>query len=185
MRKIIMLNQISIDGYFAGPNGEIDWFVHTPEIGNVTHSMMEANTVIFGRVTYEMFSNYWPNIADDETASDSMRKTSQELNAMTKFVASSSLQDVNWVNSKLISKDFINVVKKIKTGEGKDIAIFGSGSIVRQLSNAGLIDDYIIQVSPIVLGKGKGLFEDANQIPLELLDSRIVSGCTINHYKPR
>jgi dihydrofolate reductase len=183
MRKIVMLNQVSIDGYFAGPNGEIDWFVHTPEIGHAAHAMMDPDTVILGRVTYDTFSNFWPDIADDENSSDDMRQTSKELNEMTKLVVSNSLEKVSWTNSKLITGDLINEIKVIKAGEGKDITIFGSGTIVQQLSNEGLIDEYIIQISPIVLGRGKPLFNNVNEINMRLIESVSVSGCVINHYR--
>jgi dihydrofolate reductase len=60
MRKVIMFNSVSLDGYYAGPNGEIDWFTHDPEVDNAAHQMMTPDTIIFGKSTYQMFEGYWP-----------------------------------------------------------------------------------------------------------------------------
>ncbi len=68
MRKVVVLNRISLDGYFAGPNGEIDWFVHDPEVDKAAHAMMSPDTLLLGRITYQMFESYWPHVSMDSNA---------------------------------------------------------------------------------------------------------------------
>jgi dihydrofolate reductase len=183
MRKIVMLNRVSIDGFFAGPNGEIDWFIHDPEIDKAAHEMMQPDTLIFGRVTYQMFESYWPHVAKDPNASREARTLADELTQMKKLVFSKTLKEVGWENTKLITGSLIEEVHRLKQGVGADITIFGSGEIVQQLANQGLIDEYIITLTPVVLGAGKPLFEDVKNINLKLLEARdFGSGSIMLHY---
>lgn len=85
MGKTIMFNRISIDGYFAGPHGEIDWFIHDPEVDRAVHAVMEPDTVLLGRITYQMFESYWPDVAADPNAPQDERVLAGELTQMTKF----------------------------------------------------------------------------------------------------
>jgi len=184
MRKIVMLNRVSLDGFFAGPNGEIDWFIHDPEVDKAAHEMMAPDTLLMGRVTYQMFESYWPPVAADPNAPEGARILANELNQMTKVVFSRTLEDVSWENSKLVKGDVIREVKELKQGKGADITIFGSGSIVQQLANEGLIDEYLIIVTPVVLGNGKALFQDVKKFPLMLLETRnFPSGNVLLHLK--
>jgi dihydrofolate reductase len=184
MRKVVMLNRVSIDGFFAGPNGEIDWFVQDPEVDQATHKMMNPKTVLFGRVTYQMFESYWPHVATDPNAPKEARTIANELNEMTKVVFSKTLKQVTWENSKLVKGDVTKQVKELKQGKGADITIFGSGTIVQQLANEGLIDEYLIVATPVVLGTGKPLFKDVKKHTLELLETRYFkSGNVLLHYR--
>ena len=184
MRKIVMLNRISVDGFFAGSNGEIDWFIHDPEVDQAAHEMMSPDTILFGRETYQMFENYWPLVADDPDASESDRDIANELNQMTKIVFSKSLKKVAWENSRLVKGDLIKEVNQLHKGKGPDIAIFGSGRIVQQLAGKGLIDEFIFNVTPVVLGRGKSLFNDGTQFDLTLLGTRhFDSGNALLHYR--
>lgn len=92
MRKVVMLNRVSLDGFFGGPNGEIDWFIHDPEVDKAAHEMMQPDTILFGRVTYQMFEAYWPHVARDKTAPNQARILANELNQMTKVVFSDTLK---------------------------------------------------------------------------------------------
>ena len=184
MRKVIMLNRVSVDGFFAGPNGEIDWFIHDPEVDKAAHEMMQADTLLFGRLTYEMFFSYWPHVAADPNASIGERALAGELSLMTKVVFSTTLKEVKWENSRLSKGDLAEEVRKLKQGDGTDITIFGSGSIVQQLANEGLIDGYLIIVTPVVLGAGKTLFSDVEKTNLELVGARSFrSGNVLLHYE--
>jgi dihydrofolate reductase len=184
MRKVIMFNRASIDGFFAGPNGEIDWFVHDPEVDKAAHEMMHPDTILFGRITYQMFESYWPHVATDPNAPKEARILANELNQMTKVVLSKTLKKVTWENSKLVNCDMAEEVKKLKQGEGSDIVIFGSSTIVQQLADEGLIDEYLIAVTPCVLGTGKLLFKDVKKHNLELLEARnFNSGNALLHYR--
>jgi dihydrofolate reductase len=183
MRKVIMLNRISLDAFFAGPNGEIDWFIHDPEVDKAAHELMQPDTLLLGRVTYQMFESYWPHVATDPNAPAGARTLANELNEMTKVVFSKTLPEVTWENSKLVKGDITKKVSQLKQGEGPDIAIFGSGTIVQQLADEGLIDEYLMAVTPVILGAGKPLFKNVKKIRLELLETRnFKSGNVLLHY---
>jgi dihydrofolate reductase len=184
MRKIIMLNRISIDGFFAGPNGEIDWFIHDPEVDKAAHEMMNPDTLLFGRETYQMFESYWPHVAEDPNASRGDRLLADELSQMTKLVFSKTLKKTTWMNTEFTKNDLVKEAKKLKQAKGADITIFGSGTLVQQLANAGLIDEYLFIVTPVVLGMGKPLFKDVEGLDLELLETRnFSSGNVMLRYK--
>ena len=184
MRKVVILNRVSLDGFFAGPNGEIDWFIHDPEVDKAAHQMMQPDTLLLGRVTYQMFESYWPHVATDPNASKEDRMTSNELAQMTKLVFSKTLGDVTWENTKLFRGDVTGEVKRLKLGEGPDISLFGSGTIVQQLANEGLIDEYLMILTPVVLGTGKPMFKGVEGFPLKLLETRsFSSGNVLLHYE--
>jgi dihydrofolate reductase len=184
MRKIVMLNRVSVDGFYAGPNGEIDWFIHDPEVDKAAHELMNPDTILFGRVTYRMFEGYWPHVAADPNADEGARILADELNRMTKMVFSNTLREVAWVNTELVAGEIAEQVARIKQGDGADITIFGSGTIVQQLANYGLIDEYLITVTPVVLGEGKPLFQGVRRFGLKLLESRrFPSGNVLLHYE--
>ncbi|AIQ15112.1 dihydrofolate reductase family protein [Paenibacillus durus] len=183
MRKIVVFNNVSIDGYYAGLNGEIDWFIHDPEVNQAAHEMMNPDTVLFGRATYQMFESYWPHVANNPNAPEGARMMANELNQMTKVVFSTTLQEVNWENSKLHSGNLAEEVRRLKVGEGADITIFGSGTIVQQLEKEALIDEYLLVLTPVVIGTGRPLFKDVNKMKLELLETRsFKSGVVLLHY---
>jgi dihydrofolate reductase len=184
MRKIVMLNRISIDGFFAGPNGEIDWFIHDPEVDQVAHEMMQPDTILFGRVTYQMFQSYWPPIATDTNAPEEARMIANELNQMIKMVFSRTLEEVTWENTKLVKGDITKEIEGLKQGTGADITIFGSGTIVQQLAVQGFVDEYLLIITPVILGEGRPLFKAVHKQNLELLETRSFdSGNILLHYR--
>jgi dihydrofolate reductase len=183
MRKIVMLNRVSVDGFYAGPNGEIDWFIHDPEVDRAAHGNGISDTLLLGRHTYQMFESYWPPIAADPTAPEGSRVLSRELNQMTKVVFSKTLSEVTWENSVLVKNDIVQAVRDLKVGPGEGIGIFGSGSVVQQLTAAGLIDEFLIIVTPVILGAGKPLFTNHHKINLKLLKTwDFNSGNVMLHY---
>ena len=184
MRKIVMSNRISVDGFYAGPGGEIDWFIHDPEVDQALHERMDPDTLLLGRATYQMFASYWPHVARDPNAPEGARVLANELSQMHKVVFSETLHEVTWENSKLVSGGIIEAVKEIKAGEGADITIFGSGTIVQQLADQGLVDEYLLVVTPTILGKGKSLFKAGKKGELALLETKnFSSGNVLLHYK--
>ena len=186
MRKIIVMNRVSLDGFFAGPNGEIDWFIHEAEVEKAAHEMMRPDTVLFGRKTYQMFESHWPRVAQDANASQGERVIAKELDQMTKIVFSNTLKEVTWVNSRLIKSDLAGEVKKLKQGQGADLTIFGSGTLVQQLANEGLIDEYLLILTPVILGTGKPMFKDVSKENLRLVETRnFKSGNVLLHYANR
>jgi dihydrofolate reductase len=172
MRKVFLFNRISMDGFYAGPNGEIDWFIHDPEVDKATHEIMHADTMLLGRVTYQMFESYWPHVKEDPNEPKEAKVLADELDQMTKVVFSKTLKEVTWENSRLVKDHVAEEVRKLKQGEGADIVIFGSGSIVQQLAGEGLIDEYLILITPVILGTGKLMFKDVKKSNLELLETR-------------
>ncbi len=184
MRKIVVLNRMSLDGYFAGANGEMDWFIHDFAVDAAAHEMMKPDTLLMGRVTYGLFKAYWPQVKNDPNASKEALATANELDQMHKIVFSRTMDSVDWVNTKLVNSDVVGTVRALKQGAGPDITIFGSGSIVQPLANSGLIDEYLITLTPVVLGDGKALFKDMKHLDLELVEARnFNSGNVLLHYK--
>lgn len=184
MRKIVMFNRVTLDGFFAGPDGEIDWFIQEPEVDQAVHQSMQPDTLLMGRVTYEMFVSFWPYVGNDPNAPAGVRQMANELDQMSKVVFSDTLDELTWINSQLVKGDVVQTVRAIKQGPGADITIFGSGSIVQQLADEKLVDEYLIVVTPVILGRGKPLFADVSQSSLELVESKsFASGNVLLHYK--
>jgi dihydrofolate reductase len=183
MRKIIVSEMISVDGFFAGPNGEIDWHNVDGDFNKFAiDQLRKADTLLFGRVTYELMANYWPTPAalkDDPVIAERM-------NNLPKIVFSKTLDNLAWNNSKLMKDISKEAIMKIKQAPGKDILLFGSGIIVSQFADLGLIDEYRLFVNPIVLGKGKTIFKDINgRIKLKLLSTKeFDSGNVLLCYQP-
>lgn len=181
MRKIVMFNWVSVDGFFADQEGKIDWLVRDPEVEQAVRASgtdsagpesAGSGTMLLGNVTYTLFENSWPPIAGDPNAPEAMRKVADEITRMTKIVFSQSRKHVTWENSSLFRGNLVEEVQKLKKKEGTPILIFGSGTIVQQLTDAGLIDEYFLAVTPVVLGKGKPLFSDVQKTNLRLLEAR-------------
>ena len=183
MRRLIVYNRLSLDGCYAGPNGEMDWFLHDPEVDKIAHQVYKADTLVFGRVTYQIFESFWGPIAADEEADPALRGMALELESLEKVVASRSLTEVSWANSRLLQDDLIADVQALKAGDGGAIAIFGSGTIVDQLTAAGLIDEYLLVVTPVICGDGKRCFDSAPLTDLRLLQTwDFESGNVLIHY---
>lgn len=184
MRKLIVYNRLSLDGFFAGPNGEMDWFLHDPEVDVIAHQVYKADTLLFGRLTYQLFESFWGPIAADENADPAVRGMALELESLDKVVASRSLSQATWANSRLLSDDLIPATRALKAGDGGMVAIFGSGSIVDQLTAAGLIDEYLFVVTPVICGAGKRCFDSASLTSLRLLQTwDFDSGNILLHYE--
>ena len=140
--------------------------------------------MLLGNRTYTLFENSWTPIARDPKAPEAMHKIADEVTRMTKVVFSQSRTEVKWENSKLFHGNLLEEVEKLKQAEGSPILIFGSGTIVRQLTDASLIDEYFIAVAPIVLGRGKPLFGNVQKRNLHLLGARqFKSGNALLRYK--
>jgi dihydrofolate reductase len=181
LRKIIVSNMVSLDGYIAGPDGEIDWFVWDKELERYTVDLMgTVDTILFGRVTYDMMASYWPT----DTANDPYVK--ERMNNLPKVVFSKTLVKADWNNSTLVSDIDPQRIMRMKRMTGKNMVVLGSGSIVSALTKFGLIDEYRIIVNPILIGNGKSMFKGlANRQKLELMDTRqLESGVTILTYHP-
>jgi dihydrofolate reductase len=164
MRKIVAGLFISLDGVVEAPD---KW--HFPyfdeEMGAAVQAMTDGNdAMLLGRRTYEEFAAYWPNSTDD---------FADHMNGTPKYVVSNTLTAAEWQNSTLISGDAIKELARIKEQPGGDLSISGSGTLVRSLLRDGLLDELGLLVHPIVVGRGKRLFEDmAEQVGLKLVDAK-------------
>jgi dihydrofolate reductase len=167
-RKIVMFNQVTADGYFAGSDGNLDWVVPDAEVHkDAAEGMPNVDTILLGRRTYELFARVWPYALDDgSTAPDphapgrrspEIRAMAVWLNETPKLVFSTTLTDVAWRNSRLRHRLDPIEIAAMKRQPGKDMILFGSGSIVSQLTEHGLIDEYHFVVTPILLGSGRPL----------------------------
>jgi dihydrofolate reductase len=174
MRKLTVFNHVSLDGYFTDANGEMN-FAHRaphedPEWDAFTAGNASGNgALVFGRVTYEMMASFWPT----PMASESMPTVAEGMNRMQKIVFSRTLHDVTWQNTRLVNGELASAMSELKREAGPDMVILGSGSIVAQLARAELVDAFEIIVNPVVLGRGRTLFEGAPiLLPLKLTSSR-------------
>jgi len=190
MRKISVFIHVTVDGFFAGPHGEIDWFKvieKDDEWEKYTHeqSAESGNTLIFGHTTYKMMKSYWPTQDAIKNDPDMARV----VNNSPKIVFSKTLRNVeegpNWKNIKLFHEIKPEEIIKLKEQGGKDFTILGSGSIVQQFANLGHIDEYHLFVVPIILGAGKSLFKDVKKMNLKLLGARAFkNGIALLKYRP-
>lgn len=170
MRKIFVSEMVSVDGFFAGPGGEIDWHNVDAEFNEYAGEMLDSvDLLMFGRVTYELMAGYWPGpegLRDDPLIA-------ARMNALPKLVFSRTLDRVAWENARLAPDVPAGEMRELKKRPGKDIAILGSGTIVSRFAQMGLIDEYRLMVNPVVLGEGKPLIRGLGQrLPLRLLRTR-------------
>lgn len=177
-RRIVMFNQVSADGYFSGKDGDLDWVVSDPEIHErAMAGMPTVDTILFGRRTYQQFESFWPHalssgasLHGSAPAAPAMRAMAEWINGSRKLVVTRSLTQVTWRNSEIVRELTPQSVRALKQSKpGKDLIIFGSGSIVSRLTELGLIDEYRLVVCPVLLGEGRSLFRDfARPTQLEL-----------------
>lgn len=175
MRKILVFNLVTLDGYFAGEDGNIDWHNVDDEFNAFALEQTASfGGIIFGRTTYKIFEDFWPKAMDDETMSPEDRKVGHIIDDAQKFVFSKSMKSVSWKNTTLYSEIHPEEIKKWKEMDGGDLVILGSGSIVTQFANLGLIDEYRILVNPILLGKGKSFWNGMERTQsLTLTNTRV------------
>ena len=183
MRKLSVFNFVTLNGYFKGPNEDIGWHRHGAEENEYAAGNLKyGSTLIFGRVTYEMMAGYWPTpmaIKNDPIVAEGM-------NRADKIVFSRTLKKVEWENTRLIKDNIVEEMRKIKPMPGKDMTLLGSGSIVTQFAEQGLIDEYQIMVDPVALGAGTSIFKGIqDKLDLKLISTRTFkSGVVLLCYRP-
>ena len=163
MRKLILQEFVTLDALAAGPNDNVDFVPASTRgdqsFGREQLAMFDSiDTIVLGRVTYQMFAGYWPSVTEGEDA-----RFADKLNRTPKIVFSRSLQKAPWgkfEEARIVKSDAAEEVKKLKQQPGKDLILWGSISLAQSLLNKGLIDEYRMVVCPIVLGKGRPLFGD-------------------------
>lgn len=157
MRKLIVFNSVTLDGYFSDKNNDMSWaHKNDPEWNAfVAENAKGGGTLLFGRITYELMASFWPTPA----AMQMMPDVAKGMNALPKVVFSRTLDEASWNNTRLVKSGLVEEVRKMKNESGEGMVILGSGSIVSQLSENRLIDEYQMVVNPIVLGQGRTMFE--------------------------
>ena len=185
MTKLVVYNAMSLDGYFTDANGDMSWaHKRDPEWqAFVSENASGGGQLLFGRVTYELMASFWPT----PLAAQSNPIVVERMNSLRKFVFSTTLDNVAWNNTTLLKGDLATEVRKLKQEPGPNIVIMGSGSIVAQLADAGLIDEYQIVLNPLVVGNGRTLFEGVKRkLPMKLARSRAFgNGNVVLFYEPR
>jgi dihydrofolate reductase len=172
LRKLVVYNTVSLDGYFTDLNGDMSWaHKRDPEWqAFVSENAGGGGELVFGRVTYDLMASFWPT----PMAAGSNPIVVERMNSLPKVVFSRTLDKVTWRNTRLMTGDLAANIRGLKQEPGPDMVIMGSGSIVAQLATAGLIDEYQIVLSPIALGKGRTLFDGIEmRLPLKLTKSRV------------
>ena len=184
MRRILMFNHVTADGYFAGSDGNLNWVVPDEEIDKAAVQRMPTiDTILLGRRTYELFEAYWPHaLNDSETAADphdpsrrssTLRDMAVWINEANKLVFSRTLKKVGWKNTRILSEIDPPAIQGMKRKQGRDMIVFGSRSVVSALTKHGLIDEYQFVVNPVLLGRGKPLMEGMSKgAKLKLQESR-------------
>lgn len=164
MRKIFSFLGVSVDGYHADVDGQLDWQTFDQEFtGYSVEQLDEVDTLIFGRTTYEGMVAYWPTQAGEEFDSG----IAARMNAIEKIVVSHSLERADWHNTRIV-RDAVPELTALKEGSGRPIAIFGSVNLTVDLLAAGLVDEVRLIVNPIILGAGASVFAGARRTSLRL-----------------
>jgi dihydrofolate reductase len=159
MGKLIVFNHLSADGFFVDAKGTMEWahHDHTNDEWNdfVSGNMQGGGTLLFGRVTYELMIRYWPT----PLAAQQNPLFAERMNSASKVVFSRTMDKAAWNNTKLFKDDLPGEVRKMKHESAEGIVILGSGTIASQLAQENLIDEYQFVLNPVLLGKGRTLFE--------------------------
>ena len=196
MRRIIVFERLSADGLFATPDGKLDWAVPDPELDRIGAGSVDgADAILFGRRTYDMFESFWPKVVSDAptapdphggAASAEAREMGAWINAATKWVFSRTRKEVTWKNSHLRREIDRREIEELKRSPGKDIMVFGSGSVVSRLTELGLVDGWDLVVAPVFLGRGRPLIDGlSGNRGLKLVEARpFRSGNVLLHYEP-
>ncbi len=174
MRNLIFFMHTSLDGFYAGPNGEMGWIKVDEELFDFVATMTaNADTALYGRITYEMMRGYWPTAGEAPGASKHDIEHSKWYNEVSKVVLSRTISEDGLINTTVISDQLTDNINKIKDQDGKNILIFGSPGASHSLLSLGLIDEFWLFVNPILLGQGKPLFKSSNEkIALELAETK-------------
>jgi dihydrofolate reductase len=184
VRRIIASEGVTLDGYFSDPDGGIAWQSLDDDFNAYSIELLdEVDTLILGRTTYEELGAFWPTASGAQYDSDIARR----MNAHAKIVVSRGSLDLSWENSRQLTGDLVGAIHELKAGPGKDIALLGSGSILAQLTDAGMIDEYRLQMNPVILADGKSLFAGVQKrCDLTLAETRqFGSGGVLLRYRRR
>ena len=183
MKNLSVFNFITLNGYYKGANEEIDWHKHSEEDAEYSAESLKAgNILLFGRVTYEMMAGFWPS----PMALENFPTVAEGMNKAEKIVFSKTLKKADWQNTRIISDNILDEIRKLKEVAGKDMTLLGSGSILNQMAEAGLIDEYQIMIDPVAIARGTPIFQNIkHQLDLKLTNTRTFkNGAVLLCYRP-
>lgn len=168
MAKLGAFNFITLNGFYKGQNEDISWHCFGDDEQKLSNDLSNSgNTLLFGRITYEMMAHYWTS----EEALKNDPVTAKGMNESKKIVFSKTIDRVDWQNTKLVKENILDAVRTLKRESTTKLTILGSGQIVTQLSDAGLIDTYSFMVNPVALGSGTSIFSGLSKKLCLHLDS--------------
>jgi dihydrofolate reductase len=182
MRSLTVFNFISMNGYFKGANEDISWAHSRPENEYGAEMLKAGDVLVFGRKTYEMMVQFWPTPEAMKTAPE----IAEGMNQAEKIVFSRTLDKVEWSNARVMKGEMIDNIRELKQSDGPGLTVLGSGSIVNQFADAGLIDEFQMLIHPIALNQGTPILGDIkNNLELKLVNSKIFeSGNVLLVYQP-
>ncbi|MCE7785296.1 dihydrofolate reductase family protein [Staphylococcus xylosus] len=176
MRKLVVFLHSSLDGFVEGPQGDMDigWITYNHELEDFANEVLQtADTIVWGRKTYEMMYDYWPTVPSNENASEHELNHAKWIENVEKVIFSKALNSVDWHNSRLVKKNVKDEIIHMKQQEGEDIVVLGSPRFAHYLMQLDVVDEYKITVSPTLIGKGLSLFQNIHeQVDLKLIDSK-------------
>jgi len=178
MRQLSVFNNVTLDGYFTDSNGDMSWaHKNDPEWNSFTaENASGGGVLLFGRITYEMMASFWPT----KQALEMMPTVAEQMNNLPKVVFSRTMDKPSWNNTMLVKNNIVAEVRKMKDEAGPGMVIMGSGTIVSQLTQEGLIDEYQFAVHPIILGRGRTMFEGVrDKVALRRTRSRTFDNGTV------
>jgi dihydrofolate reductase len=170
LRRIFSFNMMTLDGFFEGPQQDINWHNVDAEFNEfAVEQLSTIGVILFGRVTYQGMASYWPT----SFAIENDPVVAAQMKSFPKIVFSRTLDKAEWNNTRLIKDHIAEEVGKLKQQPGKDLAIFGSANLTASLMHMGLVDEFRVMVNPIILGQGTPLFKGVDEkVNLKLLKTR-------------
>jgi dihydrofolate reductase len=182
MGKLTVFNFVTLNGYFQGKDGDISWGHTKPQNDYAAEMLKSGDTILFGRRTYELMVAFWPT----PEAMKSAPEVAEGMNNANKIVFSRTLDKVEWNNTRVMKDNIVEEIKKMKQTPGNNMTVLGSGTIVNQFANEGLIDEIQLLVQPFVLSEGKPVLSDIKDtLSFELSKSRVFeTGNVLLCYQP-
>ena len=184
MRKLSSFSFITLNGFINDEHGDIGWHKHGAEENQfATDSLQAENTLLFGRKTYEMMASYWPT----PMAMQNDPSVASGMNNAEKIVFSSTLKTADWQNTRILGEDIVEKVRQLKQEPGNNMTLLGSGSILSQFAENGLIDDFLIMIDPVAIESGAPIFDKIrHRLDLNLINVQsFKSGVILLHYTPK
>ncbi|MGH9907470.1 MAG: dihydrofolate reductase family protein [Pyrinomonadaceae bacterium] len=188
MRKVILQEFLTLDSLAAGPNDNVDYVPASTKgdesFGKEQVKLMNSiDTILLGRVTYQMFAEYWPKVTKGKE-----KAFADKLNSIPKIVFSKTLESApwgDWEEAKVVKNSAAEEIAKLRRQRGKDMVIWGSISLAQSLIKEGLIDEYRLVTCPVVLGKGRPLFlDEVDSFGLKLLQAKTFDLGAFIHTSP-